>query len=403
MSKTEQPKLKVLDLFSGIGGFSLGLERAGMETVAFCEIDKHCRKVLRQHWPDALMIDDIKKAKGSPSNLVLTNGSTTIHEHIDVICGGFPCQDISVAGQKKGFEDEKEILSKFEQEFIELHAHAPTIGKFKEGLRELCKRIGKAGAKTKGRTTRSGLWQEYLRLIKEIEPRYAIIENVANLRSLGLNQVLQDLWKIGYASEWHIISARSIGACHLRERVWIIAYPRCGFGGASDKGNKEELRRGQTDGKEVGPQDAPTLERPSTGRQTVAGELENAGFAYSDSSRFGKQLWPISEEKKLSSSELCSTGYCDGNFTNPDLPRLWKPLASEEASQRWWAETTSSFRDWWKVESTICRVDNGLSSRLDKDRRERVKQLGNAVVPQIPELIGRAILKYEGEKNEQSN
>ena len=141
--------MKVLDIFSGIGGFSLGLERAGMETVAFCEIDPHCRKVLENHWPGAPMFTDVKEIKGKD------------FKDIDVICGGFPCQDISVAGLKKGIKGE-----------------------------------------------RSGLWKEFKRIIKEIKPRYALIENVANLRSNGLTEVIKDLWSVGYDCEWHIISAR---------------------------------------------------------------------------------------------------------------------------------------------------------------------------------------------------
>lgn len=271
-------KLKVLDLFSGIGGFSLGLERAGMETVAFCEQDEHCQRVLKKHWPKVPIFEDIKnlKAKHLPSDIFL-------------VAGGFPCQDVSVAGNKKGFKDEL------------------------------------------GQKTRSGLWEEFKRIIKEAEPRYAIIENVANLRNLGLNQVIKDLWSIGYACEWHIISARSIGACHLRERIWIIAY--------SDSTNlRKQPRRGS------------------------------------------------------------------GETSNPDMPRLWKPFASEKESSRWWAKATTSLRDWWKVESAICRVDDGLPRGLDKGRKERVKQLGNTVLPQIPELIGRAIMEYEkGQQYEREN
>ena len=178
-------KLKVLDLFSGIGGFSLGLERTGgFETVAFCEIDEHARKVLNKNWPGTPLFRDVEKLRVRGSllgDIRLEAGHLTYAidaNDIQVICGGFPCQDISVAGKKEGLKGE-----------------------------------------------RSGLWREFKRLIKEIKPRYAIIENVANLRSNGLQQVLKDLWQIGYASEWHIISARSVGAPHLRERIWIVAYP----------------------------------------------------------------------------------------------------------------------------------------------------------------------------------
>lgn len=280
-------QVKVLDLFSGIGGFSLGLERAGMETVAFCEIDKHCQKILRKHWPQVPIFDDITKLKAGDMPC-----------EIDLICGGFPCQDISVAGQKKGFKDES------------------------------------------GRT-RSGLWEEYKRLIKEIKPRYAIIENVANLRNLGLNQVIKDLWSIGYDCEWHIISARSIGACHLRERVWIIAYAdsnRHKAGVFLSTKNKEESLR-------------------------------------SFRSR---------EERKTSAS-------------NANMPRFWQSFASEKEKSEWWAKTTACVGDWYEAESFVCGVDNGLPRELERSRRERIKQLGNAVVPFIPEIIGRAIMEHEND------
>ena len=158
--------MNVLDLFSGIGGFSLGLERAGMRTVAFCEIEPYCRAVLRKHWPDVPIFEDVRK---------LTAADVP---GVDVICGGFPCQDISVAGHQKGIEGE-----------------------------------------------RSGLWSEYSRLICEIRPRYIIVENVANLLGRGLSRVIGDLAASGYDTEWHCIQAAAVGLPHFRDRVWILAYP----------------------------------------------------------------------------------------------------------------------------------------------------------------------------------
>jgi DNA (cytosine-5)-methyltransferase 1 len=162
--------MKVLDLFSGIGGFSLGLERAGMTTVAFCEVDPFCRAVLRKHWPEVPIYDDVQTLNAT---LLVAN-----RIEVDVICGGFPCQDISIAGKGIGL-------------------------------------IGK----------RSGLWYEYQRLIKELRPKYAIIENVSVLRSKGLGDLLRSLFEIGYDAEWHCIPASVVGAPHRRDRIWIIAYP----------------------------------------------------------------------------------------------------------------------------------------------------------------------------------
>lgn len=316
-------KLKVLDLFSGIGGFSLGLERAGMETVAFCEIDEDAQKVLRKHWPDTPIYEDVSKVSyHEKRNLIEYKKEPKQHCDIDVICGGFPCQDISIAGKKEGLKGE-----------------------------------------------RSGLWGEFKRLIEEIKPRYAIIENVANLRSNGLQEVLKDLWKIGYASEWHIISARSVGAPHLRERIWIIAYPHSSVlweqsRGSSRKSGKKEAQP-RADG-------------------------ENGNAPYSNSERLERQRKPIGIQEKHPSTN-CShdeSAYAN-NF------RLWKPFASQEESSGWWSKTALSVSHWKEAQSIVCGVDDGLSRGMDRGRKQRIKQLGNSVVPQIPEIIGRAIVEHE--------
>lgn len=238
--------MKVLDLFSGIGGFSLGLERAGFETVAFCEIDPKCRLILKKHWPNVPIYEDVREL----------NAEKLRQDGIkpDVICGGFPCQDISIAGSGEGIN-------------------------------------GK----------RSGLWKQFKRIIDDLGPNYAIIENVANLRSKGLVTVLQDLWQIWYDAEWHIIPAWAVGAVHRRERIWIVAYP-----------NQQRL---------------PQFKR---------------------------------QEKGISGTRL-NTIYLQKRK-----------------------------RQWNTSEAYICGGVHAIPGRVD-----RIKQLGNAVVPQIPELIGRAILQFE--------
>ena len=183
--------LRVLDLFSGIGGFSLGLERTGgFRTVAFCEIDLYCRAVLARHWPRVPIFEDIceldsgrfvadAKFRHCLQEREISAGRKRAWAcGIDIICGGFPCQDISVAGKGAGLAGE-----------------------------------------------RSGLWREYHRLIGELRPRYVIVENVSALLSRGLGTVLGDLASIGYDAEWHCIPASYVGAPHRRDRVWVVASP----------------------------------------------------------------------------------------------------------------------------------------------------------------------------------
>jgi DNA (cytosine-5)-methyltransferase 1 len=252
--------MNVLDLFSGIGGFSLGLERAGMKTVAFCEIEEYPRAVLRKHWPDVVCFNDVRMLNRGVLDMLSID--------VDVICGGFPCQDISFAGKGAGLEGE-----------------------------------------------RSGLWYEFHRLVDEVRPRYAIIENVSALRSRGLDAVLGSLAAIGYDAEWHCIPASAVGAPHRRDRVWIVAYPTSiGCARLADRGSEREDRMAH-----------PYLARLEVGEQGSSGE---------------------------------------------------QPAAIGGG--------------WWQSEPDVGRVAHGVPSRVD-----RLGALGNAVVPQIPEIIGRAILSYE--------
>lgn len=168
-------KLSVLDLFSGIGGFSLGLERTGgFETVAFCEIEHFPRKILAKHWPDVPIYEDVRTLT---AERLAADGIG-----VDVICGGFPCQDISSAGEQAGIDGD-----------------------------------------------RSGLWSEIVRLSRELRPRYVLVENVADLLSgdcgRWFGRVLGDLAEIGFDAQWDCIPASYVGAGHPRDRVWIVAHP----------------------------------------------------------------------------------------------------------------------------------------------------------------------------------
>jgi DNA (cytosine-5)-methyltransferase 1 len=157
-----------LSLFAGIGGMDLGLERAGMKCIGQVEIDKFCRKVLKKHWPDVPKWKDVRKFNGDE-----------IKEKPDLICGGFPCQDISNAGKQAGING-----------------------------------------------SRSGLWFEFSRIIRTIRPRYVLVENVAPLLVRGFSEVLECLAASGYDAIWDVLSASEFGAPHQRERVFIIAHFR---------------------------------------------------------------------------------------------------------------------------------------------------------------------------------
>ena len=161
--------MKVLDLFSGIGGFSVGLEAAGMQTAAFCEIDPFCQEILRKHWPETPLYSDIHTLNKE----VLQNDG--IHT-IDVICGGFPCQPYSIAGRKKGTQDDRD------------------------------------------------LWPAMFRLIQELKPTWVIGENVANFTNMAFSRTKIDMESAGYQVQPFIIPACAVGAPHRRNRIWILAY-----------------------------------------------------------------------------------------------------------------------------------------------------------------------------------
>ena len=249
--------MKFGSLFSGIGGFDLGLERAGMECAWQVEIDEYCLKVLEKHWPDVRRYKDVKEV--GEHNL----------EPVDLICGGFPCQDISYAGQRKGIES----------------------------------------------GTRSNLWFEFFRIISELRPRYIIMENVAAILNGGLSIVSRDLATIRYSIEWQTFPASALGAPHGRDRWYAIAYPDSQF------------------------------------CNSILGDLREIIPGYKKS-----QEW--------------------------ETYRIKRGLGFGEISPlEWWTKISGISK------SPLCRVDDGFPHGLD-----RLRALGNAVVPQVAEFIGRRIM-----------
>ena len=359
--------MRLLDLFSGIGGFSVGLERAGFQTVAFCEIDPFCQCVLKKHWPRIPIYDDIRSLT---AERLTADGIA-----VDVISGGFPCQDISVAGPGAGIN----------------------------------------GA-------RSGLWTHYARIIGEVRPRYAVMENVSALLGRGLERVLGDLAEIGYDAEWHCIPAAAVGAPHRRDRVWIVAYP--GRDTIRDESGRRRGTRGAdtsitgNDGAEGLVADATCQYvngRGSSGQgwrhehtngggamadADDKGELQSCrGFGQErrwigDSSAFvanadkprlegriGRLLQECTEQRiAWANSSLLHT-----DSTGPHASTQQRIYSGQEGAGSWHGE--SQRPDWWLTEPDVGRVANGVSARVD-----RLRSLGNAIVPQIAEIIGRAIM-----------
>lgn len=279
--------MNYLDLFAGIGGFPLGAYNAGwrFERHYFSEVDPWCCKLYSKRFPDAIPLGDIRKIDGqtliancermgrekgtgesirSIQQEAIRQDSGDIRPEGWIITGGFPCQDISVAGKGAGI----------------------------------------VGA-------RSGLWFEYARLIGEIRPRYAIMENVGALTRRGLDRVLGNLAEIGYDAEWSDIRASDVGAPHKRERIWIVAYP--GDGGQRELLQQVRQRRGDTKA----------------------------------------DTWSDGKTRSIPGRA------CGG---------------------------------WWSVEPPVGRVVNGISRRVD-----RLRGLGNSIVPQIAEMIFRGIEDREPE------
>ena len=314
-------KLKHLDLFSGIGGFSLGLETTGgFETVAFCDYDSYCQKVLRKHWPWVTIYDDIKELNYEK---LKSNG----HNKIDIITGGYPCQPFSIAGRQQGEKDPRHV------------------------------------------------WPEMFRLIQELRPTWVIGENVSGHVKLGLDTVLENLESEGYSARTFSISASSIGANHQRERLWIIAHSN----NAGDRTSQSSIdRHGQkTDQRREG-----FTQFESSGHGE---DLENTGRSRGSGSKFqGKNENEIREENANQFERSSSSSQSNMVYSDSERLEKWESIG-ENFSQEYQALIGA---DWWSTEPNVGRVANGVPKRVD-----RLKSLGNSLVPHIPYCIGMSILQ----------
>ena len=292
-------KLRHLDLFSGIGGFSLGLEATGaFETVAFCDIEKYCLEVLEKRFPHVPRYTDLRELNYEK---LKADGIISDGKKIDIITGGYPCQPFSVAGRKKGEEDPRH------------------------------------------------LWPEYFRLVQELQPTWVIGENVSGHIKLGLDTVIENLEAEGYAVRTFSISASSVGANHQRERVWIVAHledTRQHGGGIEPSGNTESIGRG-------------SLEK--TEWTTNADQTSGSG-----------------EGEEITTSEVA--------HTNSERGRSGE--TRREDAENVGQSSRRAWDGWWDIEPNVGRVAHGVSKRVD-----RLKSLGNSLVPSIPYYIGLSIIQ----------
>ena len=275
----------VLDLFSGIGGFSLGLESTGFfKTICFVEKDKFCQKILQKNFPNIPIEDEVRNVKGEKYAA-------------EVVTGGFPCQPFSVAGKRKGTDDDRY------------------------------------------------LWDETIRIVSEQKCKWFIGENVEGIINIQdgmvFRQIHDDLESEGFEVQSLIIPASGVGAWHQRKRVWIIANSN---NDGSYRQKRNETKSSSYQSKEwlfVGNNKQDVWNTESTRRESSSMGLGKREFGRASS--WGKQ--------------------CESN--------------------------------WWKAQSKLCGVPNGVSFELDKDRKDRIKSLGNSIVPQIAREIGLAIMEAE--------
>ena len=366
--------MNVGSLFAGIGGFDLGFERAGMRVSWQVEQDPYCQAVLARHFPEARRFEDVREV--GAENL----------PPVDLLCGGFPCQDLSAAGKGAGLD----------------------------------------GAN-------SGLWTEFARIIRELRPRYVVVENVpALLTGKGkrwdrapVGRVLGDLAEAGYDAEWACLSAREFGAPHLRKRIWLVAYPawdaeaRPAAPAGSERqrarqgcpeGRARELPDADRDGCPQGVRLGARAGQPAGSADAVgSGAVEAVADAEGEPERAGLRPSQSPRQRRRRPGDR---GGARGAVADPERggrqgredqlrrgdPERQAPLGSQGPEDpAGGGEAPGLGRrlpasEGWGTEPDVGRVADGVPNRVD-----RLAALGNALLPQIAEWIGRRILEYERE------
>jgi DNA (cytosine-5)-methyltransferase 1 len=339
---------KIGSLFSGIGGIEIGFEKAGFKTEWFVECELYAKAILKKRFPEAKIYDDVTKIDFREV------------PRVEILTGGFPCQDISNAGKRVGIEG-----------------------------------------------SRSSLWKYYLKAISQIRPRIAFIENVSALLSRGLSVVLCDLAKIGYDAEWYCVPASAVGANHQRDRIFIICYPNNNGQPSTEEREGIETRDGSYSERK---KQTSELERSSEQYANVENSISNRMYEgnrqdvnrrekeeqYSDKSICSSSDVSNTNGFRLEEQELQQGLYARkqkisdaSNTKSPRWEELWESRKSMYKKENKDGETNRFEHDGiWKSEPNVGRVANGISFRVD-----RIKCLGNAVVPQLAEIFAKAIKK----------
>ena len=346
--------MKLLDLFSGIGGFSYGLERIGFKTVAFCEMDKYCKLVLQKHWKGVKIYNDVKEIT---KERLEADGV----ELPEILTGGFPCQPFSIAGKQKGTNDDRH------------------------------------------------LWPEMFRIIKELKPKWIIGENVRGIVNIQDGMVFEtvctDLESEGYEVQAFNIPAAGVGAPHRRERIWIVANSR--------RTLRQGTELGKTNEDETKKEDADQHQRSSSpSKSDVANANSDRSTERRERQTIEKESYggrSIERGSKINGRQRCvrETRQSERDDVANTISRdvetgreRQRGVRKESQGQGTSSDVTSSGEtvansgegSWWHVEPDVGRVAHGVPGRV-----YRLKGLGNSIVPKIAEEIGKAIMKAEAD------